>query len=98
LDVGDADTLEVWFGVSTPSPDQATQPVIVFRGDYRVGVLDSEASAAWSALLHDSRGSGQTVVTFATRRLTDSGEWRLLTGLPHGAGGKGLPAKKDARS
>lgn len=96
LDVGDADTFEVWFGTGTPSPDQAPQPVIVFRGDYRVGVLDPEASAAWTAQLHDSRGTGQTVVTFATRQLTDNGEWRLLTGLPRGAGGTGLPAKENA--
>jgi hypothetical protein len=86
LDFGDADTFEIWFGLSTAGPDQASQPVIVFRGDYRVGVLDSEASTSWSALLHDSRDMGQTVVTFATRQRAGNGEWRLLTGVPREAG------------
>ena len=98
LDVGDADTFEIWFGLSSAGPDQAPQPVIVFRGDYRVGVLDSEASTAWSALVHDGGGTGQTVLTFATRQRTGNGGWRLLTGLPRGAGEMGPPANKNPRS
>ena len=39
LDVGDADTFEVCVSGQHANPDQAPQPVIVFRGDYRVGML-----------------------------------------------------------
>jgi len=56
LAVGDTNTIDVWLGLAAPgSPDKhsppeaiavADQPVAVFRGDYRVGVLDAEGSAA----------------------------------------------------
>ncbi|MDR0342605.1 MAG: hypothetical protein LBI49_05700 [Nocardiopsaceae bacterium] len=88
LAVGDAGTYDVWFGPAASSSsdrhtrpqaeDTADQPVTVFRGEYKVGVLDRDSSAAWRPLLHE----GRTVTTFATRRQAETGEWRLFVGLP----------------
>lgn len=92
LAVGDADIFEVWLTLVTPgsapghgmaeSADASDHLIAVFRGEYQVGALDSDASAAWRPLLHESREVSQTVVTFATRKQADTGEWRLLVGLP----------------
>jgi hypothetical protein len=92
LAVGDADIFEVWLAPATPesSPghavaqgeNQADHLVAVFRGEHQVGVLDPDASAAWRPLVHESREVRQTVVTFATRKQADTGEWRLLVGPP----------------
>jgi hypothetical protein len=78
LAVGDADTFEVWFGPANPNSDHdhsqtegenaANQPVAVFRGEYQVGVLHPNTSAAWRPLLHEGREASCTVVTFATRK------------------------------
>jgi hypothetical protein len=93
LAVGDADTFDVWFGPAAPSSSDshtrpeakgaADQPVAVFRGGYRLGVLDPEASAAWRPLLREGHDESRTVATFATRQQADNDEWRLLIGLPH---------------
>jgi hypothetical protein len=93
LAVGDANTIEVWLGLAAfGSPDKhrppeaiaaADEPVTVFRGDYRVGVLDPEASAAWRPLVHRGHDESHAVVTFATRQQADGGEWRLLIGFPY---------------
>lgn len=93
LAVGDDDSIDVWFGLATPSSsgehtqpevkDTADQPVAVFRGDYQIGVLDPDASAAWRPLVQESRDENRTVTTYAARRQTDTGEWRLLIGLPY---------------
>jgi hypothetical protein len=92
LAVGDADIFEVWLAPATPESgpghavalgeDQADHLVAVFRGEHQVGVLDPDASAAWRPLVHESREVRQTVVTSATRKQADTGEWRLLVGLP----------------
>ena len=63
--------------------DTAEQPVAVFRGDYQIGVLDPDASAAWRPLVQENRDENRTVTTYAARRQTDTGEWRLLIGLPY---------------
>lgn len=104
LDVGDADTFEVWFAhaasssahehIQVAAEDAARQPVAVFRGDYRVGALDAETSAAWRSLVQEGRDEHRTVVTFATRRRADDGEWRLLIGLPYA--GRGHPGNSEA--
>ena len=57
LAVGDAGTFEVWFDFAAREPerghgqavdgDKGGQPVAVFRGEYQVGVLDGETSAAY---------------------------------------------------
>jgi hypothetical protein len=83
LAVGDNDTIDVWFGLAPPSSSgEHTQPVPVFRGEYQIGVLDAEASAAWRPLVQESRDEHRTVATYAARRHADNGEWRLLIGLP----------------
>lgn len=63
----------------------------VFRGDYQIGVLDPEASAAWRPLVHGGDGENRTVTTYAARRHADNGEWRLLIGLPY------APAKQPGK-
>jgi hypothetical protein len=90
LAVGDADTFEVWLGPGAPSSSAgqaedrgAGLPVAVFRGDYHVGVLDPDTSAAYWPLVQDAGAAGQTVVTMATRKQAGDDQWRLLINLPH---------------
>lgn len=93
LAVGDADTIDVWLGLGGPgSPGEqstseaigaADQQVVLFRGDYRVGVLDPDASAAWLPLVRQGRDESRTIATWATRQQARNGEWRLLVGTPH---------------
>lgn len=93
LAIGDADTIDVWLGLTAPSSsgertrpdakDTTDQPVAVFRGEYQVGVLDPDASAAWRPLVEESHDENGTVATYAARRQADNGEWRLLIGLPY---------------
>jgi hypothetical protein len=95
LAVGDDDSIDVWFGLAAPSSsgehtqpevkDTAGQPVAVFRGDYQVGVLDPDASAAWRPLVQENRDENRTLTTYAARRQTGN-EWRLLIGLPYAPG------------
>jgi len=92
LAVGDADTFEVWLDLATRDAErrhgQATDgdtdgpPVTVFRGGYQIGVLDSQASAAYRPLVREGRSTGHIVVTHAARKQAGNGEWRLLIGLP----------------
>jgi hypothetical protein len=92
LAVGDDDIFEVWFAPATPESapghaeaqgeDAADHLVAVFRGEHQVGVLDPDASAAWRPLLQESREVSQTLATFAARKQAETGEWRLLVGLP----------------
>ena len=93
LAVGEADTFVVWFGpAAASSPDERSrseakdatdQPLAVFRGDYQVGVLDPDASAAWRPRVQEGHDESRTVSTYAIRQQADNGEWRLLVGLPH---------------
>lgn len=93
LGVGEAETFWVWFGAATPDSDHdqpladnedvSASAVAVFRGDYRVGVLDPHASEAWWPVLHESQSRGQIVTTIAARKPADNGGWRLLIGLPY---------------
>jgi hypothetical protein len=93
LAVGDDDTIDVWFGLAAPSSsgehtqpevkDTADQPVAVFRGEYQVGVLDPDTSAAWRPLVQKGHDESRPVATYAARRQADNGEWRLLIGLPY---------------
>jgi len=92
LAVGDASTFEVWFELAAREPERGHgqaadggtggQPVAVFRGEYQVGVLDRETSAAWRPLVEEGRDRGHIVVTSATRKHAGNGQWRLLVGLP----------------
>ena len=92
LAVGDASTFEVWFEFAAREPERGHgqaadggtggQPVAVFRGEYQVGVLDRETSAAWRPLVEEGRDRGHIVVTSATRKHAGNGQWRLHIGLP----------------
>ena len=91
--VGDDDIIDVWVGLAAPSSpgertqteveNAADQPVAVFRGEYQVGVLDPDTSAAWRPLVLKGHDENRTVTTYATRRQADKCEWRLLIGLPY---------------
>jgi hypothetical protein len=104
LAVGDAGTFEVWFdlavrdlerGHSQPADgDTGDQPVAVFRGEYQVGVLDPETSAAYRPLVQEGRDGGHIVVADAARKQAGNGEWRLLVGLPLAR--RGPPAGAEA--
>jgi hypothetical protein len=98
LAVGACDTIDVWLELAELSSsgqpiepevkDTAQQPVAVFRGEYRIGVLDPDASAAWRPLIHKGRDESRTVATYAARRQAGNGQWRLLIGLPHALGNR----------
>jgi hypothetical protein len=88
LAVGEDDAVEVWLDEARPDPgaevsaSAAEQPIVVFRGQQRIGVLGPEASHAYRHAIHEAREAGLTPVTLATRGRDDDGTWHLHLGPP----------------
>jgi hypothetical protein len=88
LAVGEDDAVEVWLeevspepGVEVPGTD-TEQPIAVFRGQQRVGVLGPQASHAYRHSVYEAREAGLTLVSFAFRSRDDDGTWHLYLGSP----------------
>jgi hypothetical protein len=84
LAVGEADAIDVWLGPAdrgTPEP-APNAPVVVYRGDERVGLLGTDADAAYRPVLTEASHAGAVVVATAIRSRTADGSWRLRLGHP----------------
>jgi hypothetical protein len=85
LAVGEEDEFDVRLALAGPDPgrpDSARPQVVVYRGDYRVGVLGAEAAARYRRVVAEHRQPGADVVTLAARSRSHDGSWRLQVSHP----------------
>jgi hypothetical protein len=86
LAVGEADIFDVWLDCAGPEPDSGApgddEPISVFRGEQRVGLLGPQASRAYHHAVQEAREAGLVPVTVTTRSKASDGSWQLNLGLP----------------
>jgi hypothetical protein len=86
LAVGEDNAVEVWLDEIRPEPGAeipaAEQPIAVFRGQQRAGVLGPQASHAYRHAIREAREAGLTPVSMATRSRDNDGTWHLHLGPP----------------
>jgi hypothetical protein len=88
LAVGDDDAIEVWLEEARPEPGAqvpgtaAEQPIAVFRGQQRAGVLGPQASHAYRHAIREASEAGLTPVSLALRSQDNDGTWHLHLGPP----------------
>lgn len=77
LAVGESDEIGVWLGVPGETVRTADpNDIAVYRGDYRLGVLDGN-DGAYRAILMEPRHADIHLLTDAVRSRADDGSWQL---------------------
>jgi hypothetical protein len=66
---------------SEPAPGD-DQPLVVYYGEERVGVLRPEASNAYRQAVREAHDAGVIPIIPATRSQADDGSWHLRLGVP----------------
>jgi len=82
LAVGESDEIHVWLGMPRPFVLAGSKnDVVVYRGDYRVGVL-RDVDDAYRAVLLEPRHAHTTLLTDAIRSRAADGSWQLRLRSP----------------
>jgi hypothetical protein len=81
LTVGSHDIVEVWFSKPV-SGEGLDEPVVVFRGEERVGILDPEAANIYRSAIQHAYDSGRIPVIDAIRIHGQDDSWELYIGGP----------------
>jgi hypothetical protein len=90
------DVIEVWLGypgsgrapaadghgAGSEPPAADDEPLVVYYGEERVGVLGPEASNAYRQAVREAHDAGVIPIIPATRRQADDGSWHLRLGVP----------------
>lgn len=77
LAVGESDEFDVWLGIPRePSSVVGQRDIVVYRGDYRVGVL-GDIEGIYRGILLEPRHAHTILMTDATRSRTADSSWQL---------------------
>jgi hypothetical protein len=80
--VGEPDDIDVWLGLSREfSSGDGEDDIVVYRGDYRLGVL-KDIDGDYRAILTEPRHARTILMTDATRSRTADGSWDLRLHSP----------------
>lgn len=83
LAVGESDDIDVWLGLSREFSSAGSEDdIVVYRGDYRLGVL-KDIDGAYRAILMEPRHAHTILMTDATRSRTADGSWDLRLHSPY---------------
>jgi hypothetical protein len=83
LAVGESGEIHVWLGIPRKFASTSSQDdIVVYRGDYRLGVL-GDVDGTYRAILLERRHAHTILMTDATRSRTADGSWRLRVHSPN---------------
>ena len=82
LSVGESDEIGVWLGPpGEPASAGRQDDIVVYRGDYRIGVA-RDVDGAYRAILLEPRHAHTILLTDATRSRAADGSWQLRLHSP----------------
>lgn len=84
IGMGERNEFEVWLGFSAEEKDESLgySPVIVYRGEGRIGRLGAAGSVIYGSMLADDRHSNVIILTRARREKIADGSWSLRIAQP----------------
>jgi hypothetical protein len=82
ISIGTENLVEIWFGQISEGSSAVPNNIEVFRGDERIGILDSVGSQHYGEAVRRAYGDDLIPVIDGIREKQGNGKWRLFVGFP----------------